>query len=86
MITEDSRPTMQTQQSIQQSLHSRTDAALPTLDDTHKATPDFRYKARAMYKYDANPDDPNEISFQKGEVLQIADISGSLFHATSAEA
>lgn len=31
---------------------------------------------RALYAYTASPDDPNEISFVKGEVLDIMDASG----------
>nr|UUJ34938.1 osmotic regulation [Ustilago esculenta] len=38
--------------------------------------PDYGYKARALYAYQANTDDPTEISFAKGEVLDIVDNSG----------
>lgn len=31
---------------------------------------------RAMYAYTASPEDPNEVSFAKGEVLDIMDASG----------
>ncbi|KAJ2280583.1 Transmembrane osmosensor [Coemansia sp. RSA 451] len=34
------------------------------------------YKARALYAYDANPDDPNEISIAKDEVMLVIDDSG----------
>ncbi|KAJ2007719.1 Transmembrane osmosensor [Coemansia thaxteri] len=34
------------------------------------------YKARALYPYDANPDDPNEVSITKEEVMLVIDDSG----------
>ncbi|KAJ2401741.1 Transmembrane osmosensor [Coemansia sp. RSA 2559] len=34
------------------------------------------YKARALYAYDSNPDDPNEVSFAKDEVMYVIDDSG----------
>ncbi|KAJ1667159.1 Transmembrane osmosensor [Coemansia sp. RSA 1813] len=34
------------------------------------------YKARALYAYDSNPDDPNEVSFAKDEVMFVIDDSG----------
>ncbi|CBQ73560.1 related to SSU81 protein, involved in the HOG1 high-osmolarity signal transduction pathway [Sporisorium reilianum SRZ2] len=43
--------------------------------------PDYGYKARALYAYQANADDPTEISFSKGEVLDIVDNSGKWWQA-----
>lgn len=45
------------------------------------ALPDYGYKARALYAYQANADDPTEISFSKGEVLDIVDNSGKWWQA-----
>ncbi|CAO3634141.1 unnamed protein product [Mucor fragilis] len=37
--------------------------------------------ATALHPYTANPDDPNELSFQKGEVLEILNKSGNWWQA-----
>ncbi|KAG8899858.1 Transmembrane osmosensor [Tulasnella sp. 408] len=37
-------------------------------------------RARTLYNYNASPDDPNEISFSKGETLEILDDSGKWWH------
>lgn len=41
----------------------------------------YAYKAKALYAYTASPDDPAEISFAKGEILDIVDNNGKWWQA-----
>jgi len=46
---------------------------------------DYAYKAKALYDYQANPDDQNELSFAKGEILDIVDNKGKWWQAKKSD-
>ncbi|KAI9312823.1 hypothetical protein BX666DRAFT_1982290 [Dichotomocladium elegans] len=45
---------------------------------------EYREKVEALHSYKANSADPNELSFEKGEVLEIVDRKGSWWQARKA--
>ncbi|KAJ7352069.1 hypothetical protein DFH08DRAFT_913141 [Mycena albidolilacea] len=51
-------------------------------DDTEEET---ILRARALHSYKGSPDDPTELSFQKGEVLEIEDQAGKWWQAKKAD-
>jgi len=46
---------------------------------------EYAYKARALYDYAASPEDPNELNFNKDDVLDIADNKGKWWQARRAD-
>ncbi|KAF9469676.1 hypothetical protein BDZ94DRAFT_1180999 [Collybia nuda] len=56
-----------------------------SVPDAAPQEPSFLYKAKALYTYSASPDDPNEISFAKGEILDIVDKQGKWWQAKKAD-
>ncbi|KNE57878.1 hypothetical protein AMAG_04723 [Allomyces macrogynus ATCC 38327] len=55
------------------------EAAIPdsAVNDDESDLPAFTYRAQALFAYTASPDDPQEISFKKDEILEIANPHGN---------
>ena len=51
------------------------------LVDRERSTANYSHRAEALYSYSADPEDPSELSFSKGDVLQILDTSGKWWQA-----
>ncbi|ORZ18688.1 hypothetical protein BCR42DRAFT_490019 [Absidia repens] len=46
---------------------------------------EFKIPVVALHAYGANPDDPNELSFEKGEILYVHDKKGSWWQAKKSD-
>ncbi|BGP54500.1 hypothetical protein JCM8202_001580 [Rhodotorula sphaerocarpa] len=68
-----------------QDLHEGTSAIGQSDAVSSVGTASVSLKARALYSYSASPDDPNEVSFTKGEILDIVDNSGKWWQARKAD-
>ncbi|KAF8831972.1 hypothetical protein F5051DRAFT_402756 [Lentinula edodes] len=60
-------------------------ASAPQATPTDPAVAEYIYKAKALYTYTQSPDDPNEISFNKGELLDIMDTQGKWWQAKKSD-
>ncbi|KAG2189255.1 hypothetical protein INT44_004397 [Umbelopsis vinacea] len=83
-----SQTTLQQQQSIKHTSYvSNSNQSVPDGENTVVVSPNAEYPLDvvALHSYDANPDDPNELSFTKGDILQVHDKRGNWWQARKAD-
>lgn len=64
-----------------------TEASAPLMTGSSGEPPAdaYVYRAKALYNYSASADDPNELTFSKGEFLDVLDNSGKWWQARKAD-
>ncbi|KAH8554872.1 hypothetical protein BGW37DRAFT_214701 [Umbelopsis sp. PMI_123] len=83
-----SQTTLPQQQSIKHASYiSNSNHSSPNVESTVVVSPhaDYPLDVVALHSYDANPDDPNELSFAKGDVLHVHDNRGNWWQARKAD-
>ncbi|KAJ7510599.1 hypothetical protein B0H11DRAFT_1029894, partial [Mycena galericulata] len=61
------------------------DPKLPGVSGSRLSPETYLYKAKALYAYTASADDPNQISFARGEILDIVDKQGKWWSAKKSD-